>query len=181
MRSYECIERDGSAASAVLLHPHPDMGGNCRHPLIDALFRGLPLTTCRFDFSSSVIETAQEQVAAALDRAPGPGIVLVGYSFGADIALTVVDPRVLGWFLIAPPLRVVEPATMGAALDPRPKYLAVPQFDQFCPPPRATEVTAGWTSTTVAPIAHGDHFLAGRGEAVVEAARAWLPSLIPSP
>ena len=162
----------------MLLHPHPDMGGNRHHPLIDALYRGLPLTTCRFDFTSSAVGPAQEQVAAALDRAPGPGVVLVGYSFGADIALTIVDPRVLGWFLIAPPLRVVEPAAMGAAADPRPKHLAVPQFDQFCPPERAAQVTAGWTATTVAPIAHGDHFLARRSDAVVEAARAWLPSVV---
>jgi hypothetical protein len=30
----------------------------------------------------------------------------------------------------------------------------------------------------MAPIAHSDHFLAGRSEAVVEAAGAWLPSVV---
>ena len=34
----------------------------------------------------------------------GP-LVLSGYSFGADVSLCVFDPRITGWYAVAPPLR----------------------------------------------------------------------------
>jgi hypothetical protein len=42
MRSFECIERPGTPATAVLLHSHPDMGGDRFHPVITALYERLP-------------------------------------------------------------------------------------------------------------------------------------------
>ena len=80
-------------ALAVLLHPHPDFGGNRFHPFIDGLFRRLPeraVTAIRFDFSSADLSVAHEEVVAAIDegstRWPQLPVVLAGYSFGAGIA-----------------------------------------------------------------------------------------------
>ena len=78
------------------------------------------------------------------------------------MALTVVDPRLAAWFLVAPPLRVVPVDTMGAAHDPRPKLLAIGEHDQFRPPASAAELTADWTNTEIVTVPGADHFFAGR-------------------
>jgi alpha/beta superfamily hydrolase len=176
--AFECIARDGAVATAVLLHPHPQMGGNRHHPIVEALYRGLPLNTLRFDFSSASAVVAHAEVVEAVEVAPDGPVVVMGYSFGADIALTVTHPRLLGWFAVAPPLRVVDPSQMAAAADARPKLLAVPERDQYSSPARATELTAHWLSASVVPIAGGDHFLVGHEAAVLDAALAWLPSVV---
>jgi hypothetical protein len=174
----ECTAREGAVATAVLLHPHPQMGGNRHHPIVEALYRGLPLNTLRFDFSSASVVVAHAEVVEAIEVAPDGPVVVMGYSFGADIALTVTHPRLLGWFAVAPPLRVVDPSQMAAAADARPKLLAVPERDQYSSPARATELTAHWLSASVVPIAGGDHFLIGHEAAVLDAALAWLPSVV---
>jgi alpha/beta superfamily hydrolase len=102
-------------------------------------------------------------------------VVLVGYSFGADVATTVADDRVAGWFLIAPPL--VDPgADRAIAGDPRPKAIAVPEHDQFSPPGRTRHLTESWTNTTVTDVPGADHFLAGQTGLVVDQVVAWLHS-----
>jgi alpha/beta superfamily hydrolase len=175
--AYDVTPRDPAAATAVLLHPHPDFGGNRFHPVVDALHRGLPITTIRFDFSSSAIPVAQAELLEAIDLAPSPAVILLGYSFGADVALSVADPRVLGWFAVAPPL-LGDPGRLAAATDPRPKRLAVPEHDQYSPPARAAEVTSAWPASTIVTIPGADHFLVGRSDAVLAAALAWLPSVV---
>ena len=173
-------------AAAVLLHPHPDMGGNRFNIVVDALYRRLPpagVAAARFDFSSSKPAVAAAEVADALDdvggRFHGP-LLLIGYSFGADIATTIGegDDRLAGWFLIAPPLRIVAPETMVVATDPRPKGLAVGDDDQFCPPARAAEVTKEWPNTTLTTVAGADHFFATATATVADQALAWAERAI---
>jgi alpha/beta superfamily hydrolase len=178
MLRYDLIERSGSTATAILLHPHPDMGGDRHHPVVTALYDGLPTSALRFDFTSSSVPAARAEVDEAIALAPDTRVVLIGYSFGADIALTVDDPRALGWFAVAPPLIVVDPETMAAAGDARPKRLAIPELDQFSRPERAERLTSTWTATSVVTIAGGDHFLVGRSGAVLDAVVEWWPSVV---
>jgi uncharacterized protein len=91
-------------------------------------------------------------------------LVLAGWSFGADVSLAVTDPAVGGWFAMAPVMGVVDPAEMGAAHDPRPKVLAVPEHDQFRPPGSARPVVAGWVATDLVVVPGTDHFLAGANQ-----------------
>ncbi len=122
-----------ATVAAVLAHPHPVQGGTMRSLVTSELFRTLPergVAVVRFNFRG--VEGSegthghgideQHDLVAGLDalteRAPGLPLVIAGWSFGADVALTVVDPRLAGWFLIAPPLRVVPIESMLAA--PRP-------------------------------------------------------------
>jgi len=79
----------------------------------------------------------------------------------------MADPRVIGWFAVAPPLRILEPASVEAVHDPQPKRLAVPEHDQFSPPKPSAELSAVWPASTVVAIAGADHFLCGRGSDVV--------------
>ena len=98
-----------------------------------------------------------------------PRVALVGYSFGADVALGVADSRVAGWFAVAPPLRFGD--FVAIASDARPKVLLVPELDQFSGPGRVSELTSGWSNVRVATLGGADHFLHGHSAAVAEAVR----------
>jgi uncharacterized protein len=170
-------------AAVVLAHPHPAQGGSMRSLVTSELFRTLPdagLATLRFNFRGVEgsegdhtggtderldIEAGIDELA---DLAPGVPLVLAGWSFGADVALTVVDPRLAAWFLVAPPLRVVPIDRMVARVDPRPKLLAVGENDPFRTPASAAEMTAGWANTEIVTVAGADHFFAGRTARLAE-------------
>jgi hypothetical protein len=166
-------------AAAILLHPHPDMGGNRFNAVVDSLYRALPgagVAAARFDFSSSDTALAARQTVEVIDVIPTRPLVLVGYSFGAAIATMVNDDRVTGWFLIAPPLRLAaaNQSTIGA--DRRPKALAVPEFDQYTPPSEAAKATEGWINAALNPLPGADHFLAGSLDDVVHLVMDWIRS-----
>jgi len=167
-----------TVGAAVLAHPHPQQGGTMRSIVPSTLFRELPpagVACLRFNFRG--VEGSggtygdgigeQLDVLAAIDHLasvvePGVALVLAGWSFGADVCLAVAAPRIGGWFAAAPPLRILEPATMAAATDPRPKLLAVAERDPFCPPDAARAIVAGWPACTVEVVAGADHFFVGR-------------------
>ena len=134
MSGFDLCERDVSAPVAVLLHPHPDMGGNRHHPVIDALYRDCRSAPCDSISPRRRRPPPRPRYTEAIRLVGGRNVILLGYSFGADIALTIGDAGVLGWFLVAPPLRSPEHEASAAA-DPRPKRLVVPEHDEFSPPP----------------------------------------------
>jgi len=163
----------------VLAHPHPLYGGDRFNPVVDTLFRELPASgfhVLRFDFRGAGGSAGRHDegvcerldVAAAIDfLAPfNDDIWVVGYSFGSIVAMNVVEPRVSGWIAIAPPL--TEDSSVLAGHDPRPKWLLVPEHDQFCPAPRVRERSRAWLSTTIIDVVGTDHFLPGRVNAVAE-------------
>ena len=181
-----------ATAGVVLAHPHPLHGGSMRSLVTSELFRALPghgITAVRFNFrgvggsegshGGGVAERADVVAAIGLAGrvAPELPLVVAGWSFGGDVALTVDDPRLAAWFLIAPPLRSVHLDDMAAAHDPRPKLLVVPEHDAFRPPDDARRVTAGWTATRVVEVAGADHYFAGRTDRVVELLVAFLAEL----
>lgn len=162
-------------AVVVITHPHPTMGGDMHTPVPNGFFRAveqsdLEAAALRFNFRGVGRSTGthdngvaeQLDVIAAISHAgdalPGVPIILAGWSFGADISLTVGDDRVVGWFLAAPPLRVVDPSAMAAQHSPAPKVLAIGAHDQFISPDDALETTAGWQNTTIDVVDGADHF-----------------------
>jgi len=171
----------------VLCHPHPTYGGTMRSIVIGALFAELPpagVTCVRFNFRG--VERSQGaydegrgerlDVVAAIDAvaetvgATVP-LVLTGWSFGADVALSVLDPRLTAWLAIAPPLRfLADPDAVGA--DVRSKSLVLAEHDEFRPPGEVAEVVAAWRATDVAVIGGASHFFVGRTDEVVARARA---------
>ena len=60
-------------------------------------------------------------------------MILAGWSFGADMALSVLDPAVAAWLAIAPPLRFVD-ADDAPGADERPKLLALAEHDEVRDP-----------------------------------------------
>jgi uncharacterized protein len=177
VQPHDLVTAEGTArAAAVLLHPHPDMGGDRFNNVVGELFRILPsagITTIRFDFSSSDIETAAGETLEALDTLPDDGAprFLVGYSFGGGVAATITDQRLAGWFLAAPALAMVHP-TIGT--DARPKLIAAAEHDRFFPPDQLTSATKDWQATTVTPIPGADHFFVGRADLVAQRCIEWI-------
>ena len=175
-----CVPDDPWGA-AVLLHPHPQHGGNMRSIVPGALFEALPkegVAALRFNFRGvgasegafgGGLDERADAVAAVDILAPiteGLPLVLAGWSFGADTALAVGDERVGGWFCVAPPLRVVQITDMVAAMNERPQLLVVPEHDQFRPPASARDLVIDWANTEIEVVAGADHFLVGRVDRV---------------
>jgi alpha/beta superfamily hydrolase len=174
---------DNPWAGAVVCHPHPAYGGDRHNHVVDRVFRTLAangVTAARFDFRLGAETQGAEQsdVLAALDLVaervgPDRPVWLVGYSFGADIALSVGDERVAGWAAVAPPLRFGSPARPAEG-DERPALVLAAEHDQFNPPDRLRQAVAGWPNATVAVVPMADHFLAGAGDRVADEVLAWL-------
>lgn len=179
-------------AAAVLAHPHPLHGGSMRTGVPAALFERLPqegVACLRFNFrgvegSEGEHDGGQAErfdlaaaIAALAEAAPDVPLIVAGWSFGADVSLTVTELRLHGWCAVAPPLASVPIEEMAAATDPRPKRLLVPEHDQFRPPSAAATATAAWTNTEVVEVPGTDHFLTGRLAAVAAGVVELLRSL----
>ena len=189
----EFVRPDGPVhAGAVLCHPHPQVGGNMRSIVTSALFAALPrsgVACLRFNFRG--VEGSQgsytggfreidDVVAAigALDEHLGPLVprMLAGWSFGGDVALSVNDRRVAGWFAIAPPLRFASRVGPVAA-DPRPKVIVLAQNDEVQESDDVAATVASWNATRVEIVGGASHFFVGRTDEVVGLARDFARSL----
>ena len=169
---------DGASVGGVVVsHPHPQYGGNRFNPVVDAVFRHLPtigFTTLRFDFRAEFDGGVGERsdVIAALDelegRSAGP-LAVVGYSFGAAVALNTDDDRIETMVAIAPPLTMMD---VGAPR--RPTLVLMPRHDQFTEVDAASDVVGSWPAAELRVIESTDHFLTGRTTTVAEAAGDWL-------
>lgn len=177
----------GAAAGAVICHPHPAYGGDRRNQVVEALYRGLAeagVAVLRFDFRRSPRLAAGEGVAERADVVAGlhrlaaavevrVPLFLVGYSFGADVALSVGDDRHAGWVAVAAPLRF-SASPRPASGDPRPVLALAAEHDQFAPPAWVERATRGWPDVTVEPVPMADHFLAGATVHVARLVTAWV-------
>jgi hypothetical protein len=179
-------------ASMVLCHPHPQFGGTMRSIVISALFEAMPaigVTCLRFNFRGVEGSTGlhdegraeQADVRAAVAALAGEvdaelPFVLTGWSFGADVALSVTDPVLDAWLAIAPPLRFADDLSATAA-DSRPKRLALAEHDEFRPPGEVAEAVASWDATTVEIVPGASHFFIGRTDRLVTIATAFVDEL----
>ena len=167
-------------AAVVLCHPHPQYGGTMRSLVISVLFDSLPRHGCaclRFNFrgvegsTGSYTEGRDEPldivagITAIAAEVPSVPIVVAAWSFGADMALTVTDPRVAGWVAIAPPLRFRP--TFAASGDARPKHVVLAEHDEFRSAAQVREEISTWHNATTTVVAGASHFFVGRTERVV--------------
>jgi alpha/beta superfamily hydrolase len=191
MLEAEVARAAGARLGVVLCHPHPQYGGTMRSIVIGALFEALPAVgaTClRFNFrgvegSTGTYDNGRgeaDDARAALhamesELAPGTPIVMIGWSFGGDIALSVLDPEVRAWIAIAPPLRFAPTDQVGP--DPRPKLLLLGEHDEIRPPDEVVEVASGWAATEVEVVPGASHFFVGRTDRLVASATDFLGRL----
>jgi alpha/beta superfamily hydrolase len=175
---YDLVEPPGAERAVLALHPHPDMGGDRFNPVVDAAFRavvGRGWAAIRPDLSSSDLAVAGAEAVDALALLPdGVPVTVIGYSFGALVACGLLDPRIGGWVLVAPPFGGLDHGTAAPiGRDARPKLVLVAAHDQFSPPARVAEATAAWLATDSEQIAGVDHFLGGATGRVAERACDW--------
>ena len=179
----------------VLCHPHPQYGGTMRSIVISALFDALPprgVACLRFnfrgvegsegthDFGNLERVDAETAVSALRERlAPGKPLILTGWSFGADMALSVRDPRVDAWMAIAPPVVVVHDID-GLTGDPRRKLLVLAQHDEYRDPAEVTELAEPWANTDVHVVGGASHYFVGRTDRLVELAAGYVDELAPA-
>jgi hypothetical protein len=185
----ELAVADRERCGMVLCHPHPQFGGTMRSIVISALFGALPavgVTCLRFNFrgvegSEGFYDEGRGErldAAAAVgtlaDRlSPATPLVLTGWSFGGDVALSTVVPRLAGWLAVAPPLHFVDEPPAVAA-DPRPKLLALAEHDEVRPPAEVEAQVRSWPSTEVVVVDGASHFFVGRTDRLAELAQRFV-------
>jgi hypothetical protein len=183
-------------AGMVLCHPHPLHGGTMRSIVISALFAALPdagVTCLRFNFrgveGSNGTHTGgdaeRHDALAAIETLhpllpPGAPLILAGWSFGADVALSVPDPRVETWLAIAGPLKFVRDVER-VAFDARPKLLVLAQRDEVRAPEEVEAEVADWHNTDVVIIRGASHFFIGKTDQLVAIARDLVDDLAGDP
>jgi alpha/beta superfamily hydrolase len=177
----------GATRAVVLCHPHPEYGGTMDDAVVGAVGHHLGaagVATLRFNFrgvgrsegrhGGGVAEV--DDVRAALDclaaQAPAARLALVGYSFGAAVALRAgaVDPRPERVVAIALPAVMLEAGFLSGCRTPT--LFVHGDRDQFCPTARLDALLAECAAETeVTRLAGADHFLRGAetrvGDAVV--------------
>jgi alpha/beta superfamily hydrolase len=168
----------GARAGAVLCHPHPAYGGDMHNAVVVAVARALAasgVAVLRFNFGGvgrsqgawgggpPEVEDACAAVRALAARvAPQTPLVLVGYSFGAWVALRaareVGDVRRV--VAIGPPLDFLDWTFLEELVQP--VTFIVGERDQFCAPERLARVLeAGGTRMVRLAVRGADHFLVG--------------------
>lgn len=179
-------------AAAVLCHPLPTHGGTMRSIVVGKWFKELPRTgiVClRFNFRGVGQSTGhfdegageRRDAEAALRHlrrtvTPDVPLVMAGWSFGADVALSVTDPEIAGWVAVTPPRRWTGPGT--AAADPRPKLVVFGDNDELVPSDAGVEDVSSWPATEVVVVPGADHFFVGRTDHVIEATERFVDGLV---
>ena len=163
--------------AAVVLHPHPGMGGDRHHPAVVAIAAGLAaagIAALRVDLRDPNPEPSADALRAVVDEllveVGTDRLLLAGYSWGSIVASLVSDPRLVKRVLVAPPVSLL----VQADGDGTPTLVLVPAHDQFGPPDAVRDALGDRPGTNVEVVEGADHFLAGAVERIAERAVAFL-------
>lgn len=183
-------EGDGDLL-ALVLHPHPQYGGDMHNHVVTAVcgalaeigattlrfnFRGAGRSEGAFDSGRGGANDARGAIDALRALRPDARLLLAGYSFGAMIAAAVAaDVRPDALVLISPPLGMMRTPT----IDPELRTLLITgEDDRIAPPDALWALDAPNRTIVVAPgVDHG--WWPGLDElmcAVEAFARAALPA-----
>ena len=170
-------------ATAVVCHPHPKHGGSKDHPILWAMRNELAgvrdIAVLGFNFrgvmgSGGVYGGGHDErkdVLAAIGRirqeAPERPTVLLGWSFGANVALrTALDQTdVEALVMIGIPLRpkdlTLPPLPGPSELLPfhRPALVLCGDNDEYCPVADADTFAQGFPNGRLEVVEGTDHFL----------------------
>jgi alpha/beta superfamily hydrolase len=171
------------AGGAVICHPHPLYGGDMDNDVVVAIadtlaasglavlrfnFGGVGGSGGRYDDGRAEVDDAEAALDALRVRVPpDTPLTVVGYSFGAWVALRVRTPvaRVVA---IAPPLELLA---QDAATTTAPVVYVAGTGDDFCPADRLATLAP---PDAVRTVAGADHFFVGRTRELAAAVREVL-------
>jgi alpha/beta superfamily hydrolase len=163
-------------AVAVVLHPHPAMGGDRHHPLVRAMADALAqagVAALRLDLRDPAVPAAAEVIATeATDLRAEVGVervLLVGYSWGSAVVAHAHVDGLAARVLVAPPVTMLDLPT-----QPEPALVLVPAHDQYGPPADVRAALAGWPDATIEVVEGCDHFLVGAIGRITTRAVDWL-------
>jgi alpha/beta superfamily hydrolase len=153
-----------AGCSAIVLHPHPSMGGDSSHPFVVAVAerlraRGVEVAT------PDVRDPDVAKAASSL----GDANLLIGYSWGSVVASHAASGDLQARVLVAPPVSM----TLGSDAT-TPTLVLVPERDQYGDVDATKEVFADHAGATVEVIPGADHFLWGHVESIADRVVAWL-------
>ena len=183
--------------AAVLCHPHPSFGGSMRSLVISPLFTELPnlgVDCLRFNFrgvegsqgvfGEGIAERLDVDAAIATHRTQVDSaipLVIIGFSFGADLTLATDDARIAGWCAIACPLRFCTDDEIAArADDARPKAIILGALDDFRDPQYVAAKFATAQNSVVTTIPGASHFFVGRDAPMIAAVSEFLNRVAPA-
>ena len=162
--------------AAVVLHPHPAMGGDRHHPLVVTVSEGLAaigVAALRLDLRDPDVAAsgaALEHLAVDLTREVGTDrLVLVGYSWGSVVAATAAPPGLTARVLVAPPVGMFDLPVPDVAT-----LVLVPAHDQYGSPDAVHEAMDAHASSTIEIVESCDHFLAGAVGRIAARAVTWV-------
>jgi len=179
------------AGGALLLHPHPLYGGNlhnkvvftsqqvCAHLGLATLrfnFRGVGSSAGRYDDGQGEQADAGAALAALAAALPGLPVYVVGFSFGAWIALRLAadEARVAAVAALGTPVDWAELDFLAACS--KPKLFIHGEDDQFCDPVALARSYPRFAPPKqLAWIAGADHFFTNRLPALSQALQAHFP------
>jgi uncharacterized protein len=180
-------------AGAVLCHPHPEYGGSMDNAVVVTAAGALVargFATLRFNFGGvgrsggsfsggpAEVDDARAALGALAETLrPDDSLVLLGYSFGAWVALRAAAGTSLRHVVaIGPPLDFLDWSFLGAVSAPI--TFVVGERDQFCAAaPLARVLAAQAGRIDLRRIAGADHFFVGREDEVATAVRDALRSV----
>jgi hypothetical protein len=122
--------------AAVVMHPHPQFGGDMHNHVVEAMttaiaetgtatlrfnFRGTGHSAGSFDGGRGEAEDARAAIAYMRERWPGARVLVAGYSFGAAIAARIAAPiagdaELAGLVLVSPPSGMVGDVALPEGL-----------------------------------------------------------------
>lgn len=185
---------DGARATLVVCHPHPKMGGTMNAPLLVAVrddmtrrgwnvvrfnFRGIGSSQGESSTGTAEIEDAR----GALDyaRTLGRPIALIGWSFGAAVALrtAAVEEDVVACVALAPPIDAKPGITegVGETAPSSPVLVVIGANDAQVSPGRAREWAAAHGATFVE-MKGANHFFWAKYDDLTAVVGGWLDERI---
>jgi uncharacterized protein len=177
------VPDDRPRASAVLCHPHPRHGGSKDHPILWAIrnelagrrgsavlgfnFRGVMGSDGVYAGGHGELGDVRAAISFVRQEVPDRPTVLVGWSFGAHVALraSIDELRVAALVMIGLPLHpkdiTLPPLPRPAELRgfARPVMILCGDNDEYCPADDARAFGAEFPDGRAAVLEGTDHFL----------------------
>jgi alpha/beta superfamily hydrolase len=154
------------AGSAVVLHPHPSMGGDSSHPFVTAVATRLAAQGVEV----STPDLRDPDVAQAAAAIAADATYLIGYSWGSVVVSHASPSTLAARVLVAPPVTM----TLGAAVADAPVLVLVPEHDQYGDLEATRAAFTDHPGATVEVIPGADHFLWGSIDAIADRVVDWL-------
>jgi alpha/beta superfamily hydrolase len=164
------VSLEGTAA--VVLHPHPSMGGDSSHPFVVEVatrLAALGVNVATPDLRDPDVAKSAPMVQALMETMGGERKILVGYSWGSIVVSHANPSGLAARVLVAPPAQMA----LGSNTADVPLLVLVPENDQY----GDLDTTRATFGDRVEVIPGADHFLWGAIDSIGQRVVDWLALL----